>query len=59
MNHIWGIMVECCFLFSFLLDTMGFAQMDHSIEDGTAQATFDLLVPVRALTRYSEICVSR
>ncbi len=46
MNLIGDSLVECCFLVScfFYSTRLRFASMDHSIEDGTAQATFDLLI---------------
>ena len=46
MNPIRGILVASCFwsVAFFYSIRLRFAQMNHSIEDGTAQSTFDLLV---------------
>ena len=45
MNPIAGMVLACCLFVSlFFRIRLGFAQMDHSVEDGTAEATFDLLI---------------
>ena len=46
MKPIGGMVFSCCSFVScfFYSIRLGLSQMDHSIEDGTAEATFDLLI---------------
>ena len=52
MNHIADIVLECCSLSVnfFYHIKLGFAPMNHSIENRTAQLTFDLLAATLGYT---------